>query len=224
MSWIHNQHQYVWVSEGWWLYFKNTGKPCDLISRGHFLHYIQGLKQEEWLFWLKNLFIHAWKLRTNYQSLHLLLSSAAAKDLTRSLCGLSHFCLFTISSVSMFVCMAQLKNLVIFFFFVYFASVEIGANGISYTEQSFKNRPKQCRVLDSVHRGHLQAAAHQELRQSWSRGMMAEQCGAGPRINRLFNWTTFIKASTDAAQFFFVSFCIQPVPNVGSFSQWCMKW
>jgi len=41
-----------------------------------------------------------------------------------------------------------------------------------------------------------------------SRGMMAKLCDAGPRINKPFNWTTFIKATIDVAQFLSAALCV----------------
>lgn len=160
------------------------------------------LKQR--FYWNKIRFIQAWKCRINYQSLHLLLSSSAAKDSTHSLSGLSHFCLFTISSVSMFVCTAQLRNLVwVCAFFLYFANVETGAKGISSTVSSHSKTGWNCAEFWTT----FTEAICKLLRtknwgESWSGGMMAKQRGAGLRINKPFNWTTFIKATIDAAQIF----------------------
>lgn len=75
----------------------------------------------------------------NYQSLHLLLSSSIAKDLPLSLYGLSHFCLFTISSVAMFVCISQLKNLVILL-----PTPKQEPKGFNTLSSHSKNSLKQC--------------------------------------------------------------------------------
>lgn len=95
----------------------------------------------------------------NYQSLHLLLTSSGAKDLPLSLYGLVHFCLFTISSVAMFACISQFKNLVISL-----PETKQEPKGFNTLSSHSKNSLKQCWALDCIHSGHLQAAAHQELK------------------------------------------------------------
>lgn len=78
---------------------------------------------------------------------------------TSCLYGLNHFCLFTISLVAMFVCISELKNLVILL-----PAPRQEPKGFNILSSHSKNSLKQCWALDCVHSGHLQAAAHQELR------------------------------------------------------------
>lgn len=78
---------------------------------------------------------------------------------TTRLYGLNHFCLFTISSVAMFVCISELKNLVNLL-----PAPRQEPKGFNTLSSHSKISLKQCWALDCVHSGHLQAAAHQELR------------------------------------------------------------
>lgn len=78
---------------------------------------------------------------------------------TTSLYRLNHFCLFTISSVAMFVWVSELKNLVILL-----PAPRQQPKGFNTLSSHSKNSLKQCWALDWVHSGHLQTAVHQELR------------------------------------------------------------
>lgn len=113
---------------------------------------------------------------------------------TTSLYRLNHFCLFTISSVAMFVCVSKLKNLVI-------------------SLPAPRQRPR-----DLIHWAAIQKTAWNSVELwtvftvaickllctknwDWSRGMMAKLCDAGHSINKSFDWTTFIKAYISVACF-----------------------
>lgn len=78
---------------------------------------------------------------------------------TTSLYRLNHLCLFTISSVAMFICVSELKNLVNLL-----PAPRRQPKGSNTLSSHSKNSLKQCWALDCVHSGHLQTAVHQELR------------------------------------------------------------
>lgn len=59
----------------------------------------------------------------------------------------------------MFVCISELKNLVNLL-----PAPRQEPKGFNTLSSHSKNSLKQCWALDCVHSGHLQAAAHQELR------------------------------------------------------------
>lgn len=129
-------------------------KPYDLIKRGHFPQYLPTHYGSKESLILPNQYI-SFKTQTRGRIInHCICCWVPPLPKT-----FSHFYLFTISSVAMFVCISWLKNLVILV-----PTPKQEPKGFNTLSNHSKNSLKQCWALDCVHSGHLQAAAHQELR------------------------------------------------------------
>lgn len=195
MSWIPNQHS-IYVSLKRLMVFYEYWKS-HITSSDEAIFFITRLQKKAET---KLHFIQGWKRRINYQSLHLLLSSSAAKDSTHSLHGFSHslsccnfislnLCThFTIKSLFFFLLMPKQGPTDLIHWAVIQAKTVLGFG-------LWSQRPSAscCAPRTEAH---------------WSGGMMAEQCDAGPRINKPFNWAIFIKAAIDVRFFWPAALCV----------------
>lgn len=97
----------------------------------------------------------------------------------------------------MFVCISEHGNGVILL-----PAPRQEPNGFNTHEQSFKKQPETVLSFGLCSQWPSASCCAPANETQWSKGMMAEQRDAGPRINKSLKWTAITKTSIDVFSFF----------------------